>query len=62
MKKTYIIPALNVVRMDIESNLMTTSIAVDDSIAGDEALVKDNDWDIWGDVEEEPVSNSIFGK
>ncbi|MBP5770272.1 MAG: hypothetical protein J6W75_02790 [Bacteroidaceae bacterium] len=50
MKKTYIIPSVNIVRTETE-NLLTESISVDPNKQGGNALVQENDWDIWGEEE-----------
>lgn len=49
MKKTYIIPAVNIVHVESQGNLMITSLKIDSSKSGDDQLVKGTgDWDIWG--------------
>ena len=53
MKKTYIIPSVEELYMDTEK-LAATSIVIDPGKSGDGALVKENDWDIFGtNMEEE---------
>jgi hypothetical protein len=53
MKKTYIIPSVEELYMDTEK-LAATSIVIDSGKEGGDALVKENDWDIFGtNIEEE---------
>lgn len=63
MKKTYIIPAVNIVHVESEGNLMITSLKIDSGKSGGDALVKgEADWDIWGGDAESDVEAgaSIF--
>lgn len=63
MKKTYIIPAVNIVHVESEGNLMITSLKIDSTKSGGDALVKGGgDWDIWdGDAESNAdAGSSIF--
>ncbi len=63
MKKTYIIPAVNIVHVESQGNLMITSLKIDSSKSGGGQLVKgDVDWDIWGgDAElDGEAGSSIF--
>lgn len=46
MKKNYITPAAQTIRIDAHL-LMSTSLPIDSSKSGDECLVK-QDWNIWG--------------
>lgn len=51
MKKIYLSPALQVEETE-SAQVLATSLIInrDKTVAGDEALVKeDNDWDIWSD-------------
>lgn len=63
MKKTYIIPVVNIVHVESQGNLMITSLKIDSSKSGGDALVKGSgDWDIWGgDAElDGEAGSSIF--
>lgn len=58
MKKTYIIPAVNVMDM-CATDMIAASLAIDTTQSGGEALVKEDWGDIWDD-DEASASNSDF--
>lgn len=52
MKKTYIIPAMTVEGALAEQMLAASLNIYNSTVSGDDALVKDNPWDIFGEAAE----------
>jgi hypothetical protein len=49
MKKIYLTPATEVAFVQV-TNMLAESLPIsDDPVNGDQALTKENSWDIWGD-------------
>ena len=49
MKKTYITPQTEVEFVEVTSMLAESLTIIDDTVNGDEALTKENSWDMWSD-------------
>ena len=49
MKKTYVLPWLEVTSGEATEMMAVSLPIVDDSVDGGNALTKENDWDIWSD-------------
>ena len=52
MKKIYVQPAMRAEEAQVVSILATSLSIGKTTVSGEEALVKENDWNIWGDEEE----------
>jgi hypothetical protein len=53
MKKTYLIPALKVEEAEVV-NMLAESLIIDNdtTVSGDDALTKEDSWEIWSDDED----------
>ena len=53
MKKTYLIPSLKVEEAEVVS-MLAESLVIDSetTVDGDDALTKEDSWEIWSDDEE----------
>ena len=49
MKKIYLTPQTEVAFVEVTSMLAESLPISDDTVNGDDALTKENSWDIWGE-------------
>lgn len=53
MKKTYLVPAVEIQNVAIENNILTVSLKIEGEYAGGNIDTKEEaDWNIWSDDEE----------